>query len=284
MPSTLKLSTRSSLLPTLAILLPLAFGPMTALTAQEAQDTAAWTKAELNRLLETYIAFHKNPELSFQERETAARFASELRASGCEVTENVGGFGVVAVLRNGEGPLVLVRSDLDALPVTEQTGLPFASTKTMTEQDGSTVGVMHACGHDVHMTNLLGVAGFLGSHREQWQGTILFIGQPAEERGAGARAMLDDKLFERFGKPDYALAMHVSPNLSSQQVGILPGYTMANVDSIDIEITGKGGHGAIPQNTIDPIVIAARLVLDLQTIVSREIKPIDPAVLTIGSI
>jgi hippurate hydrolase len=268
----------------LAILLPLAFGPMTALTAQEAQDTAAWTKAELNRLLETYIAFHKNPELSFQERETAARFASELRASGCEVTENVGGFGVVAVLRNGEGPLVLVRSDLDALPVTEQTGLPFASTKTMTEQDGSTVGVMHACGHDVHMTNLLGVAGFLGSHREQWQGTILFIGQPAEERGAGARAMLDDKLFERFGKPDYALAMHVSPNLSSQQVGILPGYTMANVDSIDIEITGKGGHGAIPQNTIDPIVIAARLVLDLQTIVSREIKPIDPAVLTIGSI
>ncbi|MFN5321617.1 MAG: amidohydrolase [Planctomycetota bacterium] len=284
MPSTLKLSTRSSLLPTLAILLPLAFGPMTALTAQEAQDTAAWTKAELNRLLETYIAFHKNPELSFQERETAARFASELRASGCEVTENVGGFGVVAVLRNGEGPLVLVRSDLDALPVTEQTGLPFASTKTMTEQDGSTVGVMHACGHDVHMTNLLGVAGFLGSHREQWQGTILFLGQPAEERGAGARAMLDDKLFERFGKPDYALAMHVSPNLSSQQVGILPGYTMANVDSIDIEITGKGGHGAIPQNTIDPIVIAARLVLDLQTIVSREIKPIDPAVLTIGSI
>jgi len=268
----------------LAILLPLAFGPMTALTAQEAQDTAAWTKAELNRLLETYIAFHKNPELSFQERETAARFASELRASGCEVTENVGGFGVVGVLRNGEGPLVLVRSDLDALPVTEQTGLPFASTKTMTEQDGSTVGVMHACGHDVHMTNLLGVAGFLGSHREQWQGTILFIGQPAEERGAGARAMLDDKLFERFGKPDYALAMHVSPNLSSQQVGILPGYTMANVDSIDIEITGKGGHGAIPQNTIDPIVIAARLVLDLQTIVSREIKPIDPAVLTIGSI
>jgi hippurate hydrolase len=257
---------------------------MTALTAQEAQDTAAWTKAELNRLLETYIAFHKNPELSFQERETAARFASELRASGCEVTENVGGFGVVGVLRNGEGPLVLVRSDLDALPVTEQTGLPFASTKTMTEQDGSTVGVMHACGHDVHMTNLLGVAGFLGSHREQWQGTILFIGQPAEERGAGARAMLDDKLFERFGKPDYALAMHVSPNLSSQQVGILPGYTMANVDSIDIEITGKGGHGAIPQNTIDPIVIAARLVLDLQTIVSREIKPIDPAVLTIGSI
>ncbi|MFN5709661.1 MAG: M20/M25/M40 family metallo-hydrolase, partial [Planctomycetota bacterium] len=152
MPSTLKLSTRSSLLPTLAILLPLAFGPMTALTAQEAQDTAAWTKAELNRLLETYIAFHKNPELSFQERETAARFASELRASGCEVTENVGGFGVVGVLRNGEGPLVLVRSDLDALPVTEQTGLPFASTKTMTEQDGSTVGVMHACGHDVHMT------------------------------------------------------------------------------------------------------------------------------------
>jgi hippurate hydrolase len=271
--------TRSNLIHALLFCLALA-----AANPVLAQDAATWTKSELNRLLEVYIDLHKNPELSFQERETAARLATELRAAGCDVTENVGGLGVVGVLKNGTGPMVLVRSDLDALPVTEQTDLPYASTKTMTEQDGSTVGVMHACGHDVHMTNLIGVAGFLGKHRDQWQGTILFIGQPAEERGAGARAMLDDRLFERFGKPDYALAIHVSPNLSSQQVGILPGYTMANVDSIDIEITGKGGHGAIPQNTIDPIVIAARLVLDLQTIVSRELKPIDPAVLTVGSI
>lgn len=249
-----------------------------------AQDAQAWTKSELNRLLEIYVHLHKNPELSFQEKETATYFAARLREAGCEVTENLGGCGVVGVMKNGEGPTVLVRTDLDALPITEQTGLPYASTKTMTEQDGSTVGVMHACGHDVHMTNLLGVAGFLGANKERWQGTILFIGQPAEERGAGAKAMLDDGLLERFGKPDFALAIHVSPNLSSQQVGILSGYTMANVDSIDIEITGKGGHGAIPQNTIDPIVIAARLVLDLQTIDSREIKPIDPVVVTVGSI
>jgi amidohydrolase len=249
-----------------------------------AQDAQAWTKSELNRLIEIYIHLHKNPELSFQEKETATYFAARLREAGCEVTENLGGFGVVGVMKNGEGPTVLVRTDLDALPITEQTGLPYASTKMMTEQDGSTVGVMHACGHDVHMTNLLGVAGFLGANKEHWQGTILFIGQPAEERGAGAKAMLDDRLLERFGKPDYALAIHVSPNLSSQQVGILSGYTMANVDSIDIEIMGKGGHGAIPQNTIDPIVIAARLVLDLQTIDAREIKPIDPVVVTVGSI
>jgi amidohydrolase len=249
-----------------------------------AQDAQAWTKSELNRLIEIYVHLHKNPELSFQEKETATYFAARLREAGCEVTENLGGFGVVGVMKNGEGPTVLVRTDLDALPITEQTGLPYASTRTMTEQEGSLVGVMHACGHDVHMTNLLGVAGFLGVNREHWQGRILFIGQPAEERGAGAKAMLDDRLFERFGTPDYALAIHVSPNLSSQQVGILSGYTMANVDSIDSEIMGKGGHGAIPQNTIDPIVIAARLVLDLQTIDSREIKPIDPVVVTVGSI
>jgi hippurate hydrolase len=209
--------TRSNLIHALLFCLALA-----AANPASAQDAATWTKSELNRLLEVYIDLHKNPELSFQERETAARLATELRAAGCDVTENVGGLGVVGVLKNGTGPMVLVRSDLDALPVTEQTDLPYASTKTMTEQDGSTVGVMHACGHDVHMTNLIGVAGFLGKHLDQWQGTILFIGQPAEERGAGARAMLDDRLFERFGKPDYALAIHVSPNLSSQQVGILP--------------------------------------------------------------
>lgn len=278
---TTPVSSRSLVVLTAAVLLAASLAPARPVGAQ---DAAAWTKNELNSLLEIYVQLHKNPELSFQERETAARFATELRAAGCEVTENIGGFGVVGMLKNGSGPTVLVRSDLDALPVGEKTGLPYASTKTMTEQDGSTVGVMHACGHDVHMTNLIGVARYLGGQRDLWQGTLLFIGQPAEERGSGARAMLDDRLFERFGKPDYALAIHVSPNLSSEQVGILPGYTMANVDSIDIEIKGKGGHGAIPQNTVDPIVIAARLILDLQTIVSRETKPIEPAVITVGSI
>lgn len=262
----------------------MAFSLLIACNPVAAQDITDWTKSELNRLLEIYVHLHKNPELSFQEKETSAYFAARLRDAGCEVTEKIGGFGVVGVLKNGTGPTLLIRSDLDALPVIEQTGLPYASTRMMTEQDGSSVGVMHACGHDVHMTNLLGVAGYLGKHLDRWKGTLLFIGQPAEERGAGAKAMLEDRLFERFGKPDFALAIHVSPNLSSQQVGILPGYTMANVDNVDILITGKGGHGAIPQNTIDPIVIAARLVLDLQTIASRETKPIEPVVVTVGAI
>jgi amidohydrolase len=274
-----RVATGHAVLPTLLLVLAsLAMGEA------RGQDVDAWVKGELSRLLEIYVRLHRNPELSFQERETAALLAAELRQAGCDVTENVGGFGVVGVMSNGARPLVLVRADLDALPVTEQTGLPYASTKTMTEQDGSTVGVMHACGHDVHMTTLLGVAGYLGGHRNLWRGTVLFIGQPAEERGSGARAMLDDRLFARFGTPAHALALHVSPNLASDQVGILAGYTMANVDSIDIEIGGKGGHGAIPHDTIDPIVIAARLILDLQTIVSRETKPIDPAVVTVGSI
>lgn len=271
---------------------PLVAGVLAAWTAlagaaAAAPPTAAfdaWLPGHVTGLVEAYVHLHRNPELSFEEQETAAFLATRLRAAGCTVTEGIGGHGVVGVLENGAGPTVLVRADLDGLPVTESTGLSYASTRTVTGKDGTTVGVMHACGHDIHMTTLLGTASFLADHRGLWRGRLLLVGQPAEERGAGARAMLDDRLFERFGKPDFALALHVSPALASGEVAIRPGYTMANVDSIDIEVVGKGGHGAIPQLTIDPIVIAAKLVLDLQTIVSREIRPTDPAVVTVGAI
>ena len=252
--------------------------------ACSSQDVEQWAKSNLTSLIEVYVHLHKNAELSFQEKETGQYVADKLEAAGCEVTRSVGGHGVVGILANGDGPLVMVRCDLDGLPITEQTGLAFASKKTATEADGSTVGTMHACGHDVHMTSMIGVAQYLASSKASWNGKIMFIGQPAEERGAGARAMLDDKLFERFGKPNYALALHCSSSLASGRVGLIPGFTMANVDSIDVEIVGKGGHGAYPHTTIDPIVIAAKLILDLQTIVSREMKPIEPAVVTVGAI
>jgi len=252
--------------------------------ADEPSAVDMWLDAHLGGLLDAYVHLHRHPELSLEERETAAFLAARLRAAGFTVTEGVGGHGIVAVLDNGTGPTVLLRADLDALPVTERTGLPHASTKTATAADGTTVGVMHACGHDVHMTNLLGTGSFLAAHRGLWRGRLLLIGQPAEERGEGARAMLDAGLFERFGKPDYALAIHVSPRFASGDVAILAGPTMANVDSVDVEIIGRGGHGAVPHLAIDPIVIAARLILDLQTIVSRETDPTTPAVVTVGAI
>ena len=244
----------------------------------------AWLDTHLDGLLEAYVHLHRHPELSLEERETAAFLAARLRAAGFTVTEGVGGHGIVALLENGTGPTVLLRADLDGLPITERTGLPHASTKTSTAADGITVGVMHACGHDVHMTNLLGTGSFLAAHRGLWRGRLLLIGQPAEERGEGARAMLDAGLFERFGRPDYALAIHVSPRFASGDVAILAGPTMANVDSVDVELVGRGGHGAVPHLAIDPIVIAARLILDLQTIVSRETDPTTPAVVTVGAI
>lgn len=248
------------------------------------QDPAPWVKQNLKPLVELYLDFHRNPELSFEEKETAARFAAELKQLGVEVTTEVGGHGVVGILRNGAGPLVMVRADLDALPVTEATNLPYASTRKVTLDSGKTVGVMHACGHDVHMTNLIGVARYLAANRDRWSGTLMFLGQPAEERGSGAKAMLDDGLYQRFGKPDYALALHCNSTIATGKVWLRSGYAMANVDSVDITVFGRGGHGAYPHTTIDPVVQAARLVMDLQTIVSREIKPIEPAVITVGSI
>lgn len=231
-----------------------------------------------------YLHLHQHPELSFYEKNTSRRMAEELRQLGFEVTENVGGYGVVAVLQNGKGPTVLVRADMDALPVAEETGKPYASKVTTTDESGRTVGVMHACGHDVHMTAWVGAARALAALKQQWKGTLVFIAQPAEERSGGAKAMLAGGLYEKFPLPDYALAIHVSASLPAGAVGICSGYTMANVDMVDITVYGRGGHGAAPHTTIDPVVLAARLILDFQTIVSREINPTEPAVLTVGAI
>lgn len=243
-----------------------------------------WVESELADLLQVYMHLHRNPEVSFKEVETAQYIAEQWRAEGYEVTEGIGGTGVAALLRNGAGPVIMLRTDLDALPVTEATGLPYVSQKKVILDSGATSGVMHACGHDVHMTNLIGVARYLSRHRGAWSGTLLLIGQPAEERGAGARAMLADGLFERFPKPDYALALHCESRTAAGKVAVSPGYSLANVDSVDIIVQGKGGHGSSPESTIDPIVQAADLVMSLQTIVSREIKARDPAVVTVGSI
>jgi hippurate hydrolase len=249
-----------------------------------AEDPRAWTHEHLSELVELYRHFHRHPELSFAEKETAARLAKELRATGAEVTTDFGGYGVVAIMKNGPGPRIMLRTDLDALPVTEETGLVYASQVRVPNDDGGQTGVMHACGHDIHITNLIGVARYLAENKKLWSGTVMFIGQPAEEKGGGAKVMLDAGLFTKFFKPDMALALHVDSTLPTGKVGYRAGYSQANVDSVDIIVRGRGGHGAVPNNTIDPIVEAARLVLDLQTIVSREIKPTEPAVITVGAI
>lgn len=250
-----------------------------------AAEPAEWAEGDnLDQLVTLYRHFHSHPELSMQEKETGERLAKELEATGAKVTRRVGGYGVVAVVENGPGKTLLIRTDLDALPVTERTELVYASKVTVKGDGGLETGVMHACGHDIHITCLVGVARYLTANRDKWTGTVVFIGQPAEERGEGAKAMLDDGLFERFPRPDYALALHVDSTLATGKVGYLAGYTLANVDSVDIIVRGKGGHGAFPQMTIDPIVEAARLILDLQTLVSREMKPTEPAVVTVGAI
>jgi len=240
--------------------------------------------ADTTSLDALYKHLHAHPELSLQEVQTAARMAKELRALGFQVTEKVGGNGIVGVLKNGKGPTVLVRTDLDALPVTEKTGLPYASKVRLRDQAGRDVGAMHACGHDVHMTSWVGTARVLASMKDRWAGTLVFIGQPAEEIGTGARRMLADGLFTRFPRPDYALALHCIGNQPHGSIAYTEGLALANVDSVDITVRGKGGHGAAPHTTIDPVVLAARIVLDLQTLVSRETNPTDPAVITVGSI
>ncbi|MDG2384071.1 MAG: amidohydrolase [Pirellulaceae bacterium] len=249
-----------------------------------ADDVAQWTAKQLPDFVEIYRHFHANPELSFKEKKTAARLAKELTRLGAQVTTGVGGHGVVGILRNGVGPTLMLRTDLDGLPVTEQTQLVYASKLRAVNQTGDDVGVMHACGHDVHLTNLIGVAQYLAQHRNVWSGTVMFIGQPAEERGAGAKAMLEDGLFTRFPRPDFAVALHVDAAMAAGKVGYRAGFALANVDSVDITVKGRGGHGAYPQTTVDPIVQAAQLVLALQTIVSREVPPTEPAVITVGSI
>jgi hippurate hydrolase len=245
----------------------------------------AWVKENLADIVQLYQHFHAHPELSFHEKETAARLAEEWKKAGAEVTTGVGGHGVVAVLKNGDGPTLMLRTDLDALPVTEQTGLGYASkVKVVNPDDGAETGVMHACGHDIHIANVVGVARYLAANKDAWRGTVMLIGQPAEERGAGAQAMLDDGLFDKFPKPDFAVALHVDSTAAVGTVGVRAGYSLANVDSVDVTCRGRGGHGAFPHTTIDPIVQAAQLVLALQTIVAREVKPLEPAVVTVGSI
>lgn len=249
-----------------------------------AADPADWARENLEALVKIYRHLHQTPELSLHEKETSARIAQELRDVGADVTTNFGGYGVVGILANGPGPRVMIRTDMDALPVTEMTQLAYASKVKVKNDSGQDIGVMHACGHDMHMTCFIGTARYLAANKDRWSGTVIFIGQPAEERISGAKAMLEAGLFEKFPKPDYALALHCDSTLAAGKVGVRAGYTLANTDSIDIIVRGRGGHGAFPHTTVDPIVQAAHLIVDLQSIVSRETKPTDPAVVTIGSI
>lgn len=235
---------------------------------------------ELDRL---YMDLHQNPELSLHEEKTSAKMADQLRRAGYEVTEHVGGFGVVGVMKNGAGPTVLIRTDMDALPVKEQTEIAYASTVVALNDAGESVPVMHACGHDVHMTSWVGAARMLAGAKERWRGTLVFVGQPAEEGFGGASRMVADGLLTRFPKPDFALGIHVDTSLPAGQVGVVSGPAFAASDSVDITFFGVGGHGARPQATVDPLVIAARAVGALQTIVSREVDPFDAAVVTVGT-
>jgi hippurate hydrolase len=240
--------------------------------------------AALPDLQKLYLDLHQSPELSFHEEKTAAKMAERLKALGYTVTTGVGGNGVVGVLVNGKGPTVMLRTDLDALPVEEKTGLPYASKVRTKDDAGNDVGVMHACGHDIHMTSWIGAATLLAKAKDRWRGTIVMVGQPAEEKVSGAAPMLKDGLYTRFPKPDYALALHDSSQLPAGKIRVTEGFAYANVDTVEITIYGRGGHGALPYTTVDPIVIAARTIVALQTLVARENNPFDPAVVTVGSI
>ncbi|MGI9114339.1 MAG: M20 metallopeptidase family protein [Chthoniobacterales bacterium] len=249
-------------------------------------------EAELPSLLTIYKQCHAQPELSTEEKETSALVAKELKAAGCEVTDHVGkyadpkqqGYGVVGVMKNGDGPVVLVRTDMDALPVEEQTALPYASKVVTKNEKGDDVHVMHACGHDVHIASFIGVARALAKLKSEWRGTIVFVAQPAEELGTGARAMLKDGLYTRWPKPNFALGFHDKADLETGKIAVTEGYTYANVDSVDVTVHGVGGHGAYPHKTKDPIVLAAEIINSWQTIASRENNPLDPIVVTVGSI
>src|SRR5947207_10089578 len=263
--------------------------PALALAQQTPQSLA---DAELASLLAIYKDIHTHPELSGHEERTASLIAKELRAAGCQVTEHLGkyensklkGYGVVGVMKNGDGPTVLVRTDMDALPVTEDTGLPYASKAMANNDEGKEVHVMHACGHDAHIAAFIGTVRALAKLKDQWHGTIVFVAQPAEETGNGARALLKDGLYDRFGKPNFALGFHEKADLETGHVGVTEGYTYANVDSVDVTVRGVGGHGAYPHKTKDPVVLAAEMINDWQTIASREHNPLDPIVITVGSI
>lgn len=240
--------------------------------------------AEVESYRNTYIDLHRNPELSLMEVNTSRKMADELKRLGFEVTTGIGGNGVVGIFRNGKGKTIMLRTDMDALPVLENTGLPFASSIVMKDAKGKENPVMHACGHDVHMTTWLGTLSTLVALKSEWKGTIMAVAQPAEEGMMGAQRMLDDGLFKKFALPDLALCYHVNAELPAGTVGYFPGPIFAGVETADITVYGNGGHGAMPHKTIDPIVISARIILDIQTIVSRGINPLKPAVVTVGSI
>ena len=250
-------------------------------TAEPVRD--AVTK-DMPSLMTIYRDLHSNPELSFEEVRSAGILAAEFKRLGFAVTTGVGKTGVVAVMKNGPGPVLLLRTDMDGLPVPEQTGLPFASKAMGKTREGQPTPIMHACGHDTHMTAMIGTARRLAAMKADWSGTLVLIGQPAEEIGTGAGAMLDDGLFTRFPKPQYVVGFHDSANIPAGVIGVKPGFALANVDSVDITVKGLGGHGAYPEATKDPIVLAARIVTTLQTLISRELDPQDAAVVTVGSI
>jgi amidohydrolase len=274
--------------PLIAFLLGLVIAAPTA--AQQSIDSML--DREIAQLVGTYKMLHAAPELSHHEEKTSTFFAAQLRTLGFSVTERVGkyeradlvGYGVVAVMKNGDGPTVWVRTDLDALPVEEKTGVPYASTVKAKNDAGQDVSVMHACGHDIHITNMIGTAKILAQLKDQWHGTLVILGQPAEETVTGARAVLADGLYARFPKPDFLLALHDSADVEAGKITFCPGYAMASSTSVDLVIRGLGGHGSKPEATKDPVVIAAQTIMALQTIISRENSPLDPAVVTIGSI
>lgn len=262
----------------------------TPLLAQQTPQSLA--DAELPSLVAIYKDLHAHPELSTKEEKSSALVAKELKAAGCEVTDHLGkyekqgltGYGVVGMMKNGAGPTVMVRTDLDGLPVREETGVPYASTVTVKNDAGQDVGVMHACGHDIHMSTFIGVARSLGKLKDKWHGTIMFVAQPAEETGSGARALLKDGLYTRFAKPDFALGLHDDAEIAAGKIGVTEGYCYANVDTVDVTVRGLGGHGAYPHKTKDPIVLSAEMINAWQTIASRENNPVDPIVVTVGSI
>ncbi|HUO94682.1 MAG TPA: amidohydrolase [Steroidobacteraceae bacterium] len=262
------------------------------LAAEPDDDVRAIVDRELDGLVHYYEALHATPELSRMEEHTSADLARELRAAGYTVTDHVGryalpgyqGYGVVALLRNGAGPTLLVRTDMDALPVAEKTGLAYASTRRVKTPGGAELPVMHACGHDIHVTSMVGFARVMAALKSRWHGTLMLVGQPAEETIDGAEAMLRDGLYERFPKPDLALALHDSGQLPIGSVGLTPGFALATSTQMDVVVRGVGGHGSAPQDAKDPIVLAANIVMQLQTIVSREISPFDQAVVTVGTI
>jgi hippurate hydrolase len=248
------------------------------------KEIGSLVEQQYDSLFQLYRHLHSNPELSYREVKTAERIGKELENSGFQVTPNFGGYGLVGVMKNGEGPTLMIRADLDGLPVTEETGLEYASRVRVKDDLGKDVGVMHACGHDVHMTCFVGTARLLSQMKNRWKGTLVMIGQPAEERGGGALAMLSAGLYQKFPRPDYALALHDNASLEAGKIGLREGNVLAGTESVDLTIRGVSGHGAYAYMTKDPIVLAAQTIMALQTIVSREVPAIEPAVVTVGSI